>query len=104
MFDNTQSSPILISMTKYSYATTLTLSYLNSTLLFADIYSTGSLRCDKLIWEFKEGDTYMFDASHPTAMQNEPKTLYWHEEYGIIKYVTHEGLEWKRINLDFEVE
>lgn len=95
---------MMISMNKYSYATTLTISYLKSTLLFADIYSTGSLRCDKLIWEFKEGDTYVLDASHPDAQQNEPKTLYWHENYGIIKYITNDGVAWKRINLGFDVE
>lgn len=104
MFENTQSNPMMISMNKYSYATTLTISYLNSTLLFADIYSSGSLRCDKLIWEFREGDIYIFDASHPNAKQNEPKTLYWQEDHGIVKYITHDGVEWKRINLDFEVE
>lgn len=47
----------------------------------------------------KKGRIYEFNVDHPRAESAQPKVIYWHEDYGIIKYITHGGVEWKRINL-----
>jgi hypothetical protein len=46
----------------------------------------------------KDG-VYEFDTSHPRAEPSQPKKIYWHLKYGIIKYITHDNIEWERINL-----
>jgi hypothetical protein len=85
----------LVSLIKDRNETSLYLSYLFGSTLFYDI---------KKVCKYKEDRIYIFDTSHPKAKPEYPKVIYWHEDYGIIKYITHDGVEWKRINLDFEVE
>jgi len=47
----------------------------------------------------KKGKMYTVDTYHKKAKPTEPKTLYWHEDLGLVKYITHEGEVWERINL-----
>jgi hypothetical protein len=86
----------LVGLIKDRDRTSLYVSYLFGSILFYDM--------NENVWEYKEGSIYALDTSRPKAKPEYPKTIYWHEDYGIIKYITHEGEEWKRINLDFEVK
>jgi hypothetical protein len=47
----------------------------------------------------KKGKIYTFDTYHKKAKPKDPKILYWHEDLGLIKYITHEDEVWERINL-----
>jgi len=47
---------------------------------------------------------YIFTNYHPKSEPEDIEFLYWHDEYGLIKYILHNGEEWKRINLDVEIE
>lgn len=49
-------------------------------------------------------ELYRFCKAKSEISFNQLRCIYWHKDHGIIKYITHEGVEWKRINLDFEVE
>jgi hypothetical protein len=47
---------------------------------------------------------YIFTNYHPKSEPEDIEFLYWHDEYGHIKYILHNGEEWRRINLDVEIE
>jgi hypothetical protein len=49
--------------------------------------------------KYKHGKVYEFDTFHPKAAPNQPKKIFWHEDHGIIKYITHANVLWERINL-----
>ena len=85
----------LVGLIKDRNRTSLHISYLFGSMLIYDIEE---------VWKYKEDSIYVLDSSHPKAKPEYPMVIYWHEDYGIIKYITHEGVEWKRINLDFEVD
>lgn len=51
------------------------------------------------IEKYKQGKVYVFDTYHEKAEPKQPKSIFWHEDYGIIKYVTHGGVVWERINI-----
>jgi hypothetical protein len=72
--------------------TSFSIDYLYSSALILNI-TNGSL--DKL----KKGKIYIFNTYHEKAKPTEPKTLFWHEDLGLIKYITHEDEVWERINL-----
>lgn len=71
--------------------------YLNITYLYSSItilnLTTGSTA------KYKHGKVYEFDTYRSKAKPNEPKKIFWHEDYGIIKYITHADVMWERINL-----
>lgn len=85
----------IVSMGKNLRRTHFSISYLGTIYSFYDISEVA---------EFKADSIYIFRAlyyNHPNARPEQLDYLFWHEEHGIIKYITHEGVEWKRINLDF---
>lgn len=47
---------------------------------------------------------YVFTDYHPKSEPEDIEFLFWHDDFGLIKYITHSGMEWKRINLGFEIE
>ncbi len=49
--------------------------------------------------KYKSGKVYEFDTYHSKAKAWQPKKIFWHEDYGIIKYITHGEQVWERINL-----
>jgi len=51
------------------------------------------------IKEFKHDKVYKINTFHPKADPDNPKTIFWHEDYGVIKYITHSGIIWVRMNL-----
>lgn len=86
----------LVGLIKDRNKTSLHISYLFGSILFFDM--------NEEVWKYNDGGVYVFDTSHPKSKPEYPVLIYWHENHGIIKYITHSGVEWKRINLDFEVE
>ncbi|MFW5879521.1 MAG: hypothetical protein ACOCUV_01725 [bacterium] len=86
----------LVGLIKDRNRTSLYVSYLFGSILFYDMKEE--------VWKYNVDSIYVFDTSHPKAKPEYPKVIYWQEEHGIIKYITHAGMEWKRINLDFEVD
>jgi hypothetical protein len=72
--------------------TYLSIDYLYSDFLIPNL-TTGSLQ------KLKKDDVYKFvlydDRNKPWQID----TMYWHEDFGIIKYATHDGSTWNRINL-----
>lgn len=95
--DEIDSINSIIRLYKYSDRTSLYIEYLSRSAVFLDME-------EEVVCDIKKGKVYEFDTSSQRARPENPKTIFWHEDSGIIKYITHEGVEWKRINLDFEVE
>jgi hypothetical protein len=85
----------LVGLSNKGNRTSLYVGYLFGSIFFLDIEKVS---------KYKEDRVFKFDTSKPKAKPAYPKVIFWHEDYGIIKYITHDGVEWKRINLDFEVE
>jgi hypothetical protein len=72
--------------------TRLFIDYLYSKIIVTDL-TTGEAE------KYKNGEIYEFDTYHPKAKPNEPKIIFWHENYGIVKYITHADIIWERINI-----
>jgi len=72
--------------------TFLNIDYLYSDILVPNITTGG-------IEKLKKGKVYEFDTYHEKAKPEQPKKIFWHEDYGIIKYITHANEVWERINL-----
>jgi len=72
--------------------TFLNIDYLYSDILVPNI-AIGS------IGKLKKEKVYEFDTYHERAKPEQPKKIFWHEDYGIIKYITHANEVWERINL-----
>lgn len=70
----------------------LFISYLKSGILIPDLTK-------KDFEKYKNGKIFTFNTYHPKADSDEPKEIIWHEDYGIIKYINHNGMVWERINL-----
>ncbi|MCW3119014.1 MAG: hypothetical protein JWM28_3096 [Chitinophagaceae bacterium] len=82
----------LITITKNKpNETSLDINYLYSNVMILDLNSD--------IKKYKKGKVYEFDTYHPKASPRQPKIIFWDEEYGIIRYITHSGVVWERINL-----
>lgn len=71
--------------------TFLTIDYLYSKVLVLNLTAEG-------IEKYKQGKVYEFDTYHERAKPYQPKKIFWHEDYGVIKYVTHADVVWERIN------
>lgn len=90
----------LISVIKYEDRTRIRIFYLNKG------FSLDSEEWMKLfvdIMDVKRNDAervYVFSNYHPKSKPEDIEFLYWHDDHGIIKYITHSGIEWKRINMD----
>jgi hypothetical protein len=78
-------------MKKRPNETFLSIDYLYSSVLYQNI-NNGEI--DKV----KKDNEYEFDTYHPKADPDQPKTIFWNEGYGIIRYITHDGMTWRRIN------
>jgi hypothetical protein len=72
--------------------TFLNINYLYSSILILNIKS-GTIE------KYKQGKIYEFDTYNEKGKSYQPKKIFWHEKYGIIKYVTHGNVTWERINL-----
>lgn len=47
--------------------------------------------------KLRTGKVYAFNTFHSKAPTWQPKMIYWHQDSGIVKYITHGGEEWKLI-------
>jgi hypothetical protein len=72
--------------------TSLTIDYLYSSVIISNL-TNGNIE------KYKHGKIYEFDTYHEKAKPDQPKKIFWHEDYGIIKYITHANEVWERINL-----
>lgn len=72
--------------------TFLNIDYLYSDILVPNITTGG-------IEKLKKDRVYEFDTYHAKAKSEQPKKIFWHEDYGIIKYITSDNVMWERINL-----
>lgn len=72
--------------------TRLFINYLYGNITFLNL-KTDSLK------KRKRNQIYELNTYNPKAKPGNPKMIYWHEDYGIIKYITHDNLLWQRINL-----
>jgi len=71
------------------------------TRLFIDYLNSGITVLDLMkgeVEKYKHGKVYEFDTYHLKAKPNEPKKIFWHEDYGIIKYITHDDVIWELVN------
>jgi hypothetical protein len=69
----------------------LFINYLSSGFTILDLTSSE-------LEKYKSGKIYEFSAYHPKAKPWQPKKIFWHEDYGIIKYITHDDEVWERIS------
>jgi hypothetical protein len=72
-------------------STNLHISYLYSHITVLNLTTDG-------VKKYKNGKIYEFDTYHPKAPGSQPKKIFWHEDYGIIKFITHADVVWERIN------
>jgi hypothetical protein len=68
------------------------INYLSSGFIILDLANNE-------IEKYKSGKIYEFETYHSKAESWQPKKIFWHEDYGIIKYITHDDEVWERINL-----
>ncbi len=48
--------------------------------------------------KFKQGEVYKLELEYdPRAKPTNIRTLFWHERYGLVKYLTYENVIWRRI-------
>ena len=94
----------LISIVKHEDRTDLYIFYINSGFSFYDLNNQIDITYLTNIERFENKKMYVFTDKDPRSKPDEIEFLYWHDDYGIVKYITHSGLEWKRINFDHEVE
>ncbi|KYP13624.1 hypothetical protein [Flavihumibacter sp. CACIAM 22H1] len=72
--------------------TRLFIQYLSSQVIILDL-TNGTVE------KMKKGKIYEFDTFDPKSKATDPKKIFWHEDYGVIKYITHEDVIWERVNL-----
>lgn len=94
----------LLSIQKHRDRTDLSISYLDNLFVIHELDIKLSYSRFTHIKVLNKGELFLFSDDHPQKKPDDIRYLYWHKDHGIIKYITHEGVEWKRINLDFEVE
>ena len=68
------------------------INYLSSGFIILDLTNNE-------IEKYKSGKIYEFATYHSKAKSWQPKKIFWHEDYGIVKYITHNDEVWERINL-----
>jgi len=94
----------LINVVKYEDFTYIHISYLNTGFT---IDNSERMKLYKDLFDFEriEKDRInMFSNNHPKSNPKDIKFLLWHDDYGIIKYITHDSTVWKRINLLHTIE
>ncbi len=94
----------LISIAKYTDRTNLAIFYLGNGFILNDIETQLSYSQSTDVELLSGGDVYLFTHTIPLVKPDRIKYLYWHKDHGIIKYITYDEVEWKRINLEHEVE
>ena len=94
----------LISIVKYGDKTSIDIFYLSAGFMLDSPEMMELYKNILDVTRIESEKVYIFSNYHPKSKPEDIEFLYWHDDYGIIKYITHSGLEWKRINLGFEAE
>jgi hypothetical protein len=94
----------LISVVKYEDYPRIHIFYLNKGFSLDSPEMMELMRYYQDVKRIESESVYVFTDSHPKSKPDDIKFLYWQDEYGLIKYILHNGEEWKRINLDVEIE
>jgi hypothetical protein len=50
------------------------------------------------VGKYRQNKVYEFDTYSEKGKAEQPKKIFWHEEYGIVKYITHANVVWERVN------
>lgn len=77
--------------------TSLSIDYLYSKVLYLNI-TNDSIRHVEI------NKVFRFDTYDPRAKPGQPKVIFWHEDFGIVKYITHSGVIWVRVNLPKSIQ
>ncbi len=72
--------------------TRLFINYLDASIVILDLSSN---EVDKYL----NGKIYEFDIQTPDGEAKRPKRIFWHKDFGVIRYVASDGKLWERINL-----
>ena len=70
--------------------TSLSLGYLYSNVIILNL-NDATLDKNKL------EDMYVFDTYTPKSSNDKPKRIYWSKVRGLVKYISHDNIEWIRI-------
>jgi hypothetical protein len=70
--------------------TRLFIDYLYATVIITDL---GPATLEK----YRKGNLFEFDTYHPKAAPGQPKKIFWDEDRGIIRYITHADVVWERV-------
>lgn len=94
----------LISVVKYEAYPRIHIFYLNKGFSLDSPEMMEMMRYYQDVKRIESESVYIFTNYHPKSEPEDIEFLYWHDEYGLIKYILHNGEEWRRINLDVEIE
>lgn len=87
-YDSAGDDLIYITKSSPRNNTRLFIKYLYAGVVFPDMNGAE---------KYRRGNVYEFDTYHPKADSAEPKKLFWHEDRGIIRYITHADVVWERV-------
>jgi hypothetical protein len=93
-----------ITIIKYTDRTYLHISYKYSGFGFYDLYKKIDITNLSGIERLEDKRMYIFKDLDKRSTPDDIEFLYWHDDYGLVKYIMHGGMVWKRINLGFEIE
>ena len=71
--------------------------FLNIDYLYSDVLVPNITVSN--IEKMKKDKVYEFNTFDERSKPEQPRKIFWHEDYGIIKYITHDNKTWERINL-----
>ncbi len=94
----------LISVVKYEDRTSIDIFYLNKGFLLDSPEMMELFKNILDVSRIESESMYVFSNFHPKSKPEDIEFLYWHDDYGLIKYITHNGMEWKRVNLEYKVK
>ena len=94
----------LISVVKYEDRTSIDIFYLNKGFLLDSPEMMELFKNILDVSRIESESMYVFSNFHPKSKPEDIEFLYWHDDYGLIKYITHSGMMWKRINMEYEVK
>lgn len=94
----------LISVVKYEDHPRIDIFYLTKGFILDSPEKMELRRFYQGVKRVESESVYILANYHPKSEPEDIEFLYWHDEYGLIKYILHNGEEWKRVNLDVEIE
>lgn len=93
-----------ISIVKYEDSPRIHIFYLNKGFSLDSPKMMELHRSIQDVKRIESESVYVFTDYHPKSEPEDIEFLFWHDDFGLIKYITHSGMEWKRINLGIEIK